>query len=320
MPDLFFEEDFVILKEQIETTFQDLMHITDKKTTQIILTKYSGFNKMVDGFSPGKMFSLAANDAVLGRTLALNFIHHIILKAEHNYPVLFFTLDRSSTEIMRQLLCTEANVQLLPFFDHTLKPSDINRLKKAVADIQKADLFIDDTINLTISELCQKARDLKSFHNIKLIVIDYLQLMNADGTFNNRREELSEISRGIKALAKELNIGILVLVKFNNSSNVECESLKLIDLHKFGSISRDADLVAFLQQDHNDKNVDTESVDISFIVRKNNNGLEHCGKLQFYPERMEFTNERFGPSYVIMDSDNNIIKEFENVEEFDAFE
>ena len=293
------KEDIVVLKQQLGLTFQNLMDILDNKVEPGIPTPFPDLNKLIYGFKPGEMFVLAARPSIGKTTLALNFIRHIALKAEHHYPVAFFSLEMTAEQITRRLLCTEAQVQEQSFFDHTFKPTEMNKLTKAVAELQKANIFIDPTASLTISELRSKARRLKSQHDIKLIAIDYLQLMKAGWKIDSRQQEVAEISSGIKALAKELNVPILVLAQLNREveKNTTGKGLpKLSHLRESGTIEQDADIVAFLHRDR-DETKDRQDIDISkgvetlFIVEKNRNGQTGKVNLLFFPERMEFVNQ-----------------------------
>jgi replicative DNA helicase len=294
------KEAIIILKEQLSKTFKDLLDIFNQKVDPGIKTQYPDLNKLIYGFKPGEMFVLAARPSIGKTTLALNFIRHVALKTDHDYPVAFFSLEMTAEQITRRLLCTEANIQEQAFFERTFNPSQLNKLTKAVADLQKANIFIDPTPSLDISELRSKARRLKTQYDIKLIAIDYLQLMKAKGRFDNRQQEVAEISSGIKALAKELNIPILVLAQLNreiekNSGGGKALP-KLSHLRESGSIEQDADIVAFLHRDRdaakNRQDTDiTQGLESLFIVEKNRNGKTGIVKMLFFPERMEFVSQ-----------------------------
>jgi replicative DNA helicase len=297
------KEDIVVLRKQLGLTFQNLMDILDNKVEPGIPTPFPDLNKLIYGFKPGEMFVLAARPSIGKTTLALNFIRHIALKGDHHYPVAFFSLEMTAEQITRRLLCTEANVQEQSFFDHTFKPSEMNKLTQAVAELQKANIFIDPTAGLTISELRSKARRLKAQHDIKIIAIDYLQLMKAGWKIDSRQQEVAEISSGIKQLAKELNIPILVLAQLNREVEKSTSGKglpKLSHLRESGTIEQDADIVAFLHRDR-DETKDRQDIDITkgvetlFIIEKNRNGQTGKVNLLFFPERMEFVNQsRFG--------------------------
>jgi replicative DNA helicase len=297
------KEDIVVLREQLGVTFKHLMDILDNKVDPGIPTQFPDLNKLIYGFKPGEMFVLAARPSIGKTTLALNFIRHVAMKADHHHPVAFFSLEMTAEQITSRLLCSEANVQEKSFFDRTFKPADMNKLTRAVAELKKANIFIDPTPAITISELRSKARRLKAQHDIKLIAIDYLQLMKAGWKIDSRQQEVAEISGGIKQLAKELNVPILVLAQLNREveKNTSGKALpKLSHLRESGSIEQDADIVAFLHRER-DEAKDRQDDDITkgleslFIVEKNRNGQTGIVKMLFFPERMEFVSaSRFG--------------------------
>ncbi|MCF6177386.1 MAG: replicative DNA helicase [Victivallaceae bacterium] len=296
------KEAIIVLQQQLKSTFANLMDILNNKVEPGIPTQYPDLNKLVYGFKPGEMFVLAARPSIGKTTLALNFIRHVALNGNHNYPVAFFSLEMTAEQITRRLLCTEANIQEKAFFDHTFKSSEINNLTAAVGRLQQAKIFIDPTGSLDVSELRSKARRLKAEHDIKLIAIDYLQLMKAKGNSENRQNEVAAISSGIKALAKELNIPILVLAQLNRDIEKSGAGAlpKLSHLRESGSIEQDADVVAFLHRDRDqaknrqDEDI-TQGLESLFIVEKNRNGQTGIVKMLFFPERMEFVSQsRFG--------------------------
>ena len=177
----------------------------------------------------------------------------------------------------------------------TFQSSDLTKLTGAVSAFQKAKLFIDPTGGITIAELRAKARRLKMKEDIDAIVIDYLQLMHADGRTDNRQQEVGEISGGIKALAKDLKIPVLVLAQLNRevdkSNGPAGMRPKLAHLRESGTIEQDADIVTFLHRNRDDaKEVSdpNQSVKAEWIVEKNRNGRTGVIELNFFPTRMEF--------------------------------
>ncbi|MCK4983143.1 MAG: DnaB-like helicase C-terminal domain-containing protein, partial [Victivallaceae bacterium] len=175
------------------------------------------------------------------------------------------------------------------------------KLTQAVAALQDAKIFIDPTGGLTIAELRAKARRLKMMHDIDFIAIDYLQLMKADGRIDNRQQEVAEISSGIKKLAKELNIPILVLAQLNREVEKTAGASarpRLSHLRESGSIEQDADIVSFLHRDRDESKgisseQDHDGLDAELILEKNRNGRTGIVKMKFFPSRMEFVNVKF---------------------------
>jgi replicative DNA helicase len=292
--------DIFILKEQLGNTFSDCMDILENKFDDEHLglkTQHPCINNLIEGFKLGEMSILAARPSIGKTTWALDFIRHIAINSEYNVPVAVFSLEMTAAQIARRLLCTEAHVAEHSFWNMTLKPSKMDDLSQTITRLLKANVFIDSTPSLEISALRSKARQLKAQYDIKFIVIDYLQLMTAKGNFDNHQQEMTKISRGIKALAKELNIPILVLVQLNRkiekNSGGDKTLPSLNDLRELASIEQDADIITFLHRDLNvAKNRQETDIDKGleslFIIEKNRSGPTGRVKILFYPELMEF--------------------------------
>lgn len=200
----------------------------------------------------------------------------------------------TAAQIARRLLCTEAGLSESVFWNKSFLDSDLTKMTNAVSAFQKAKLFIDDTGGLTIAELRAKARRLKMKEHIDCVVIDYLQLMHADGRTDSRQQEVAEISSGIKTLAKDLKIPVLVLAQLNREVDKTAGAgarPKLAHLRESGTIEQDADIVTFLHRNRDDaKEVSSadQSVDAEWIIEKNRNGRTGILKLLFFPTKMEF--------------------------------
>ena len=281
------------LKVLIKEEFQALMDIRDKKVEVGIPTGYAQVDEYTGGLKAGEMFVLAARPSIGKTSLALNIIANVAYRGAKPRPVAFFSLEMTDRQIARRLLCTEAQVSERLFWDGSFKDTDLTRLSGAAAKVRNAKLFIDPTGGISISELRAKARRLKSEHDIQLIVIDYLQLMHADSRVDGRQQEVAEISGGIKKLAKDLQVPILVLAQLNREIDKNASANarpKLAHLRESGAIEQDADIVCFLHRNRDDaKNLaDGASVDAEWIIEKNRNGQTGTVKLLFYPSRMEF--------------------------------
>jgi replicative DNA helicase len=251
---------------------------------------------MTGGLKRGEMFVVAARPSIGKTALALNIIRNIVMK---NNPktVILFSLEMTDEQISTRLICTEADMSERNFRDGSFRNGDMPRLAGAVKNLREAPLFIDPTGGLTIAELRAKARRMKIQHKIDLIVIDYLQLMQGSGHEESRQREVSEISSGIKSLAKELQIPVMVLAQLNREVEKGTASTmpKLSHLRESGSIEQDADVVVFLHRDRDQaKNLPPgQAVEAKLIVEKNRNGETGYVNLDFYPSRMEFVNVRY---------------------------
>ena len=293
------------LKELVLQEFQTLMDIKNKKVEVGIPTGFNQLDEYTGGLKAGEMFVLAARPSIGKTSLGLNIIANIVYRCPNPRPVAFFSLEMTDRQIARRLLCTEAQMSEKEFWNGSFRDADLHRLTAAASKIRNAKLYIDPTGGLTISELRAKARRLKSEHHIELIVIDYLQLMHAD-TRLDRQLEVAEISGGIKKLAKDLQIPVLVLAQLNREVDKNSSPNarpKLANLRDSGAIEQDADVVAFLHRNRDEaKNLAPgESVDAELIIEKNRNGQIGMFKLLFYPYRTEFVpaapmSEEFAPA------------------------
>ena len=276
----------------IENEFQSLMAMQNGEREVGIPTGYSQIDEFTGGLKPGEMFVLAARPSIGKTSLALNIISNVAYKCPKPRPVAFFSLEMTAEQIVRRLLCTEAGVSEGVFWNRSFQMNEITKLTGAVSRIRDAKLFIDPTPGITIAELRAKARRLKAQHNIELVVIDYLQLMHADGRMakDNRQQEVAEISGGIKALAKDLKIPVLVLAQLNRDVDKAAGNArpKLAHLRESGTIEQDADIVTFLHRNRDETKGEVVSAEAEWIIEKNRNGRTGVVKLLFYPSRMEF--------------------------------
>jgi replicative DNA helicase len=216
----------------------------------------SGFHNldnMTGGLHAGEMFVIAARPSMGKTALAMNIAEHVAL--EGNKPVAVFSLEMSSPQLVHRLLCSRARVDSKKLRDGFMVKQDLGSISAAAGILSKAKMFIDDTPGLSILELRAKARRLKNREGIELVVIDYLQLLrsNSRRAQDNRQIEIAEISNGVKALAKELKIPVIVLAQLNRNpeqrSGGEGGSKgrpRLSDLRESGSIEQDADVVTLL--------------------------------------------------------------------------
>lgn len=288
------KQTIVAVRDIIAAEFKALEDIQEGRVEVGIPTGFAKLDEFTGGLKPGEMFVLAARPSIGKTSLALNVIRNVALHATRPRCVAFFSLEMTSEQIARRLLCTQAQISENVFWNHSFNMRDLTKLTGAVSALQKAKIFIDPTGGLTIAELRAKARRLKVQHNIELIVIDYLQLMHSDGRAESRQNEVAEISGGIKKLAKDLKIPVLVLAQLNrevdkNAGNKPLRP-KLAHLRESGTIEQDADIVTFLHRDREESKTvaDGAGVEAEWIIEKNRNGRTGNLKLLFYPSRMEF--------------------------------
>ncbi|MFA7232218.1 MAG: replicative DNA helicase [Victivallaceae bacterium] len=294
------KSSIIEINKSMEAEFINVLKVINHENEVGIPSGFPELDKLVIGFKPGEMFVLAARPSIGKTSMALNLIRNVALLGRKQRPVAFFSLEMTAEQITRRLLCSEAQISETRFFDGSFRSNEIPKLTEAVAAYKKSKIFIDPTGGLTISELRAKSRRLKMMENIELIVIDYLQLMHTDDKTESRQQEVAEISSGIKRLAKDLAIPILVLAQLNREVEKTAGASarpKLSHLRESGAIEQDADIVAFLHRDRDDtksksgqdeSKIVTEAV---LIVEKNRNGRTGVVDLLFYPNRMEFVSK-----------------------------
>ncbi|CAD7778150.1 Replicative DNA helicase [Candidatus Methanoperedenaceae archaeon GB37] len=228
----------------------------------------------------------------MGKTaFALNIATNAATK--HKIPVAIFSLEMSKEQLTTRMLCAEAKVDSQKLRSGFLAEHDWQLLIEAASVLSEAPIFIDDTPAISVLELRAKARRLKSEHNINLIIIDYLQLMKGKDGNERREQEISEISRSLKALAKELNIPVVALSQLNRKvEDRENKRPRLADLRESGAIEQDADLIAFLYRDevYNQREDNPNRGIAEIIIGKHRNGPVGKVKLAFLEKFTSFEN------------------------------
>jgi replicative DNA helicase len=216
------------------------------------------------------MIIIAARPAVGKSTLGLDIARHAAI--HENQTSVIFSLEMSKSEITMRMLSAEARVGLNNIRSGQLSDDEWAKLARRMGEISDAPLFIDDSPNLSMMEIRAKARRLKQRHDLKLIVIDYLQLMSSGKRVENRQQEVSEFSRHLKLMAKELNVPVIAISQLNRSPEQRSDKKPMLsDLRESGSIEQDADVVILL---HRDDMYDSQnrSGEADFIVAKHRNG------------------------------------------------
>jgi len=240
-------------------------------------TGFPDLDKMTTGFHEGEMIVIAARPSMGKTSLAMNIAEHAAL--DLNLPVGVFSLEMSSESLVLRMLCSRARVNLRSIREGFLAERDFPKLTNAASRMGKAPLFIDDSAGLSILQLRAKARRMFHQHQIRLFVIDYLQLLHSTSrrSADNRQQEIAEISAGIKALAKELKVPVIVLAQLNREIEKDkSRKPRLSDLRESGSIEQDADLVGLLykpgDRDDEEDGVESEGQRINLLIAKQRNG------------------------------------------------
>jgi replicative DNA helicase len=257
----------------------------------------SGFKDLDNltwGFQRSEMIVLAARPAMGKTSLALNFAESAALpKRGEPVPTLVFSLEMSAAQLALRMLCSRARVNLKLLREGLLaKNGDDNTRLVAVADeFSKAPIYIDDSSHLSIMELRAKARRLSARRKLGLVIVDYLQLLNPTDSTVPREQQVAEASRGLKALAKELDVPVIVLSQLNRSSEKENRAPKLADLRESGSIEQDADVVLMLARPKDaDEKFQVAADSAELIVAKQRNGPVGELKLTFLRDITRFEN------------------------------
>ena len=283
-------KDFEVLSDVLERGFLEIEKIFNNKGE--ITGVGSGFtdlDAMTSGFQPGDMILIAARPSMGKTTFALNIAEHAALK--ENKSVVIFSLEMSKEQLAYKLLCSEANVDMLKLRTGALEDEDWENIARATGPLSKAKVYIDDTAGVTVMEMRSKCRRLKLEYGIDLIVIDYLQLMSGGGNTDNRQQEVSEISRSIKALAKEMECPVIALSQLSRAPEQRADHRPMLsDLRESGSIEQDADLVMFLYRDEY-YNKETEDKNIGeCIIAKQRNGPVGTVRMAWLGQYSKFGN------------------------------
>jgi replicative DNA helicase len=242
-----------------------------------IATGFRDLDKLTSGLHPGNMIVIAARPSMGKTALAMNIAENIAIG--QNIPVGIFSLEMSSDELVKRMLCSIAKVNLRSIQEGFLSEKDFHPLTSAASQLMKAPMYIDDSPSVSIHQARAKARLMKHRYDIKLLVIDYLQLMRAPSRRAelNRQVEISDISAGVKALAKELGIPVIVLSQLNRQPEArEGGKPRLSDLRESGAIEQDADVVGLLVRpemyaEDDDKRNEMEG-EATLVIAKQRNG------------------------------------------------
>ncbi len=258
---------------------------------------FTDLDRLTSGFQPSDLILVAARPSMGKTAFTLNIATYVAVRLKQ--PVAFFSLEMSNTQLVQRMLCAEGGIDSQALRSGVLERDDWTRLISASDRLMKAPIYIDDTPGITISELRSKARRIKAQHGLSLVVIDYLQLMQGRPGRNgdNRQQEISEISRSLKALARELGVPVIALSQLSRS--VEARQIKrpmLSDLRESGSLEQDADIVMFLyREDYYDAETERKNI-TDVIIAKHRNGPIDTVQLFFEKRFTKFTNFEHTPA------------------------
>lgn len=285
-------KDFVPLQDILLDTLEQIdLRYNNKGSITGLPTGFTELDHLTAGLQKSDLILVAARPSMGKTAFTLNIAAHVVLRAKE--PVAFFSLEMSKEQLVQRLLCSEGRIDSQRLRVGELEEKEWGDLIDTANRLSAAPLYIDDTPGITVMELRSKARRLKAEHGLSLIVIDYLQLMQGRGnkSGDNRQQEISEISRSLKALARELNVPVIALSQLSRS--VESRQIKrpmLSDLRESGSLEQDADIVMFLyREDYYDPETENKNI-TEVIIAKHRNGPVDTVDLTFLKQFTKFGN------------------------------
>ncbi len=284
-------QDVVSLETVLSESFDRLDDLhKDKGKIRGIPTGYKDLDNVLAGLQRSDLVVLAARPSMGKTALALNIAHNVALGVEQ--PVLIFSLEMSKEQLVDRMLAMESGVDAWALRTGNLTDGDFEKISQAMGALSEAKIYIDDTPSITVSELRTKARREAHIRELGLVVVDYLQLMSGGryGGDGNRVQEISEISRGLKGIARELNIPVLALSQLSRSVESRSPQIpQLADLRESGSIEQDADVVAFIYREEYYK-PDTDRKNVTdILIKKHRNGPTGAIELYFDREKQRFS-------------------------------
>ncbi|WP_227487022.1 replicative DNA helicase [Nocardioides malaquae] len=265
-------EDYVPLSDIMNDVLDEIEAIGSREQGVYgVPTGFAEFDDLTNGLHSGQMIIVAARPAMGKSTLALDFCRAASI--HNNMTSVFFSLEMTRAEIVMRLLSAEAKVALNHIRTGQMTEDDWERLARKMGEVSAAPMYIDDSPNMTMMEIRAKARRLKQKHDLRLVVIDYLQLMSSGKKVESRQLEVSEFSRQIKLLAKELEVPIIALSQLNRGPEQRSDKRPMMsDLRESGSIEQDADMVILLHREDVYEKESTRPGEADLIVAKHRNG------------------------------------------------
>ncbi|MFP6854154.1 MAG: replicative DNA helicase, partial [Opitutales bacterium] len=283
------------IKESMGKAMQLVGRLISREATEGVDTGFRDLDKYTHGLQPSEMIVLAARPSMGKTSLAMNIAEEVIFSKTPDAKgkgVLVFSLEMGATQLATRLLCGRARVDMQKLRDGFVSSSEQGKLAKTASELMDAPLWIDDSASMGIHEMRAKARRKHAKTPLKLIVIDYLQLIMGSDPRTPREQQIAEISRGTKSMAKELEVPVLVLSQLNRDSEKEKRDPRLSDLRESGSIEQDADVVMLLGRkredafgaEQNDGHASDQVVPVKLILAKQRNGPTGAVDLHFHKQ------------------------------------
>ncbi len=276
--------EFQHIRDVLIRNFEHLDAMQREQGVSGVATGFETIDRLTGGFQRANLIVLAARPGVGKTSLALNIAQNVAV--EGKAPVAIFSLEMSAQELGERMMCSSARVSSHKLRTGSLSGDDYAKLVQSAGELEKADLFIDDSAGLNMFELRAKARRLKTKTPLALVIVDYLQLMSGDGRADNRQQEVANISRSMKQLARELEVPIIAVSQLNRSPEARADrEPQLADLRESGAIEQDADMVMFIYEDPSDPS--SKGV-VKLKIAKNRNGPTDTIRLGFVRDYTKF--------------------------------
>ncbi len=276
----------------MEDVLHEVFEMIENRGHSGLMTGFFELDDMMNGLQNGELIIVAARPSMGKTAFAMNIVERLAAD-EHRYPCAVFSLEMSKQQLAQRMLCSRGEIDAHKLRKGMLQSHEYAKLASVVGDLAKAPIWVDDSPGLTILDLRAKARRLKMQHDIKCIMIDYMQLMDNPGV-ESRQQQISEISRGIKSVARELNIPVICLSQLNRASEGrDGHRPRMSDLRESGSIEQDADVIALLHREDYYKmsEPDFQPDNIAeVIIAKQRNGPTGTVKLAFMNKTTRFEN------------------------------
>ena len=265
-------EDYTVLEHLMQPTLDEIDAISSRSGGLAgVPTGFRDLDELTNGLHGGQMIVVAARPAIGKSTLGLDLARSCSIKGK--MASVIFSLEMSKSEIVMRLISAEARVPLNHMRSGGMTDDDWSRVSRRMGEVAEAPLFIDDSPNMTMMEIRAKARRLKQRHDLKLIIVDYLQLMSSPKKTENRQQEVSELSRSLKLLAKELDVPLVAISQLNRGAESRTDKRpQMSDLRESGAIEQDADMVILLHREDAYEKESPRAGEADFLVVKHRNG------------------------------------------------
>lgn len=284
------KDGFSAIRDVLLETFEKIEYLyANKGNLTGVPTFFTELDRMTSGWQPSDLVIIAARPSMGKTAMVLNMAQNASVRA--NVPVAIFSLEMSKEQLVQRMLCGEAMVDQQRVRTGELLDADWPKLSRAVGPLSDAPIFIDDTVGISLAELRSKARRLKTEHNLGMIVIDYLQLLSVGKKAESRQQEVAQISRSLKGLARELKVPVIALSQLNRGVEQRQDKRPIMsDLLESGAIEADADVISFIYRDEY-YHAESEKKGIAeLIIAKHRNGPVGTVELGFLKEFTKFVN------------------------------